>query len=252
MSYNIQNWHRRYVQQTRWTHALVSYLFQRANISSSQKILEVGCGTGAVLQELIRPLNAHYLGLDINQEYLSFFQQTHPNTDLVLGDAHQLPFTKGSFDVCLCHYLLLWVNNPSQVLREMVRMTRSGGIVMALAEPDYGGRIDYPLELSQVGRWQMNSLEQQGANPIMGRKLRALFTDSGVSSVEAGALGGQWSSGFDQPEFESEWNMLQSDLSNQPEILAQLPGFRDLDRLARLKSQRILYVPTFYAWGYVP
>jgi len=252
VQHTTQGWHRRYVQQTHWTQAIASYIFQRAGISSSQTILEVGCGTGAVLQELIRPLNVQYFGLDINLDYLTFTSQSQPDISLVLGDAHRLPLASGCFDVCLCHYLLLWVKNPSQVLREMYRVTRSGGTVMALAEPDYGSRIDYPEDLSPLGKWQMDSLEQQGADPLLGRKLRALFSNCGFSVVEAGALGGEWRSSFDQHEFESEWETLQSDFAHQPETLARLPRLQQVDQRSRQRGERILYVPTFYAWGYVP
>ena len=249
---SINEWHNRFKQQTRWTQALAAYILQRANISSTHHILEVGCGTGAVLEQFIQPLGASYCGLDINPDYLSFFASFHPGARLVLGDAHQLPFSDNSFDVSLCHYLLLWVSDPSQVLHEMLRVTHPGGMVMALAEPDYGGRIDYPAELSLLGKWQMDSLAIQGADASMGRKLRALFTQCGFTSVEAGVIGGQWRQGFDQSEFESEWEILHNDLSNQPEKLAQLPRFQDSDRRARQQGERILFVPTFYAWGYAP
>ena len=63
----------------------------------------------------------------------------------------------------------------------MVRVTHPGGFVLALAEPDYGGRIDYPTELSQIGDWQKNALKQQGANPLMGRELRSIFSHAGIN-----------------------------------------------------------------------
>lgn len=252
MPNTIKHWHHRYLQQTRWTRALASYLFQRAGISSSNSILEVGCGTGAVLQELIRPLNARSFGLDINPNYLTYTAQSHPQSRLILGDAHQLPLADVCFDVCLCHYLLLWVSDPSQVIQEMYRVTRSGGVVMALAEPDYGSRVDYPQDLSLLGKWQMDSLEQQGADPLLGRKLRAHFSNCGLLDVEAGVLGGEWRSTYEHTEFDSEWETLQSDLADQPEIIAQLPHLMDIDALSRKRGERILFVPTFYAWGRVP
>jgi SAM-dependent methyltransferase len=247
-----QDWHQRYLQQTRWTRALASYLFQRAGLSSLHSILEVGCGTGAVLQEIIRPLITQPFGLDINPNYLAYTAQSHPQSRLILGDAHQLPLADGCFDVCLCHYLLLWVSDPSRVIQEMVRVTRSGGVVIALAEPDYGNRIDYPQDLSLLGKWQMDSLEQQGADPLIGRKLRAILSTSGLLAVEAGVQGGEWRSIFDQTEFDSEWDTIQSDLANQPEKLAQLPRLMEIDMLSCKQGKRILYVPTFYAWGRVP
>jgi SAM-dependent methyltransferase len=62
------------------------------------------------------------------------------------ADRHTLPF-QPVFDVTFCHFLLLWVSNPEKVVAEMGRVTRPGGSVR-LAEPDYGGRIDYPESLS--------------------------------------------------------------------------------------------------------
>jgi len=75
----------------------------------------------------------------------------------------------------------------------MARITRPGGAVLALAEPDYGGRIDYPIKLAQMGKWQIESLRLQGADPLMGRKLATIFNSAGFDSVETGVLGGQWS-----------------------------------------------------------
>ena len=251
MSETIRSWHHRFVQQTNWTRNLARYLFQKIKPSSSQLILEVGCGTGAVIQEFLNPLPAHCFGLDINPEYLNFTSQEQPTTRLILGDAHQLPLADGSFDVCVCHYLLLWVTDPGQVAKEMCRVTRPGGVVMALAEPDYGGRIDFPQELSLVGEWQRESLLQQGADPLIGRKLRALFSKSGLIDVEAGVLGGEWKTGAAEAHA-SEWAILRADLADNPPRFAQLEVLADTDILAWEHGERILYVPTFYAWGRVP
>ncbi len=251
MSQTIHVWHQRFVQQTRWTQAIARHLFQRIQLDKSSLILEVGCGTGAVLQELLQLVRSRYFGLDINPDYLSYFSHQQPQSRLILGDAHYLPLGDASCDVCLCHFLLLWVKDPSSVVREMCRVTRTGGVVMAIAEPDYGGRIDYPSELSQLGKWQMESLRHQGANPTIGRKLRALLSNCGLADVEAGVLGGEWNSSFDPQEFNSEWETLQSDLANDPLKLAQMPPLKQMDLQSSAQGERILFTPTFYAWGTV-
>jgi len=245
----IQAWHQRFVQQTHWTQAIARHLFQRIQLDKSALILEVGCGTGAVLQEFLHLESSCYIGLDINPDYLSYFSRQQPQTGLILGDAHNIPLGDASCDVCFCHFLLLWVKDPSSVLREMCRVTRSGGVVMAIAEPDYGGRIDYPSELSLLGKWQTESLSQQGADPNIGRKLRSLFSNTALVNVEAGVLGGEWNSSFNPQEFNSEWETLISDLANQPRKLTQLPRLKQMDAHSSTLGERILYTPTFYAWG---
>ena len=252
LAISVHEWHQRYLLQTRWTRELTNYLFQKARITTSDSILEVGCGTGAVLHELVKPSLSNWFGLDINLGYLFYARENQPQYKFIAGDAHLLPFGDNSFDVCLCHFLLLWLTAPSIALQEMRRVTRSGGVVMALAEPDYGGRIDYPDELSVIGKWQTDSLLQQGADPLIGRKLRTLFAASGLNQIEAGVLGGEWKTASPGTEQESEWAVIRSDLAQEPEKLSRLDKLYRIDQQAQEHNERILFVPTFYAWGRVP
>ena len=84
------------------------------------------------------------------------------------------------FDITFCHFLLLWVRDPLQALREMKRVTRPGGSILALAEPDYDHRIDKPDELAPLGRWQAESLQRQGADPGLGGHLAELFLQADI------------------------------------------------------------------------
>jgi cyclopropane fatty-acyl-phospholipid synthase-like methyltransferase len=43
------DWHARYLQQARWTRPLREYLYGKAGVDSARRVLEVGCGTGALL-----------------------------------------------------------------------------------------------------------------------------------------------------------------------------------------------------------
>ncbi len=252
MPNSVQEWHQRYVAQTRWTRAIASYLFAKFNLPESSLALEVGCGTGAALREILQPHHLRCFGVDINIEYLTFARQNLSETRLTQADAHHLPIANHSFDLTFCHFLLLWVSEPAAVLEEMVRVTRHGGIVLALAEPDHGSRIDFPPELSILGKWQLESLQQQGADPTLGRQLRALFSKSGLIDAEAGILGGEWSSKFDLSDFESEWEVLQSDLAEDNDKLSLLTTLKMIDSNASQNGERVLFVPTFYAWGRVP
>jgi ubiquinone/menaquinone biosynthesis C-methylase UbiE len=247
-------WHARFVQQAQWTQSLRYHMYERANLARARRVLEVGCGTGAVLTELLMQSHGDILGLDISSDHLDFAAHNLPGIPLTCGDAHSLPYRSMVFDVTLCHFLLLWVIDPVAVVREMARVTQPGGVVLALAEPDYGGRIDYPAELGVLGDWQQTSLRQQGADPLIGRKLRAVFRQAGLSDVEAGCLGGQWS-GMPSPEdWEMEWRVLEEDIKKvqNPTGTSEVIRLQKLDELAWEHGERVLFVPTFYAWGRVP
>jgi SAM-dependent methyltransferase len=229
-------------------------------------VLEVGCGTGVIAGELARLGEARVVGLDVAGGMLAFARRQEGGVTYVQGDAHALPFTAGSFDAVVCHYLLLWLADPAQAVREMARVVRPGGafapggVVLACAEPDYGGRVDHPPELAPLGRLQAEALRQQGADPEIGRQLGELFVAAGLQAT-VGVMAGRWNlpaspddgcapgDGFALGDgFEAEWAMRERDLAGllPPEELRRL---RSVDRQALTTGQRVLFVPTFYALG---
>jgi ubiquinone/menaquinone biosynthesis C-methylase UbiE len=255
MSLSIQDRHRRYYRQARWTKSLRDYLFRKSDLNRARLVLEVGCGTGVLLAELdgSPPKQIHGLDIDLERIHLAARQASYAL--LTCGDAHRLPYATHALDVCFCHYLMLWVRDPAAVLAEMIRVTRPGGVVLILAEPDYGGRIDYPAALETLGEWQKSALSQQGANPEMGRRLAGLCASSGLVSVEVGVLGGEWKSLPDQEELTSEWSVYESDFENLGFGNAERAAWKhllELDRAAWERGERVLFVPTFFAWGRVP
>lgn len=250
------NWHARYLQQARWTENLRSYLFNKAEIAAAGRVLDLGCGTGALLEDLPVKAGAAVHGADLSLPAVIEASVHAPGAHLLCADGASLPYADLTFDVVFCHFVLLWVSEPFPVLEEMRRVTRAGGAVLALAEPDYGGRIDYPPPLEQLGRWQADSLRGQGADPTMGRKLAGLFARAGFRQVETGVLGGEWRASMPGDlsrgtrERNLEWEVLQADLAGK--IPAHdIQKMKKLDDEAWKTGERVLFVPTFFAWGRV-
>ena len=255
------DWHKRFLEQARWTRDLREYLYRRAVIAGAKRVLDLGCGTGALTAELSAVTQADIHCLDINPEFLRVASRENPGALPSLGDAHDLPHDSGSFDIVLCHFVLLWVSDPRRVVMEMVRVTRPGGYVLALAEPDYDGRIDFPAELEKLGALQVESLRLQGANPVIGRRLASLFSNAGLAEIETGVMGGQWSGETMIMDIESEWEVLRSDLAflvnkdrtaTPPILNSELEKLEEIAAAASVRGERVLYVPTFYASGIKP
>jgi ubiquinone/menaquinone biosynthesis C-methylase UbiE len=246
------DWHRRYTQQARWTRDLRTYLFEKAGVIGSTRVhgtaplvLEVGCGTGAILSELPERLAPH--GLDIDAAALAQCQVHAPSARLVQGNALQLPYSAKTFDIVYCHFLLLWLQDPLSALAEMKRVAKPGAGVIAFAEPDYSTRIDEPRELVPVGQWQAEALRKQGADPSLGGRLADLFFRAGIQIVETGPIQNAEGSSS-PPDWETEWAVIEADLAGLiPE--ADLHKLKDKDRQAREHGERVLYVPTYFAWG---
>jgi SAM-dependent methyltransferase len=239
------DWHRRYLQQAAWTRDLRRYLFKQAGLNERSRLLEVGCGTGAILSELRAAASLH--GLDIDAGALAQCRLHAPDALLVHGDAIRLPYSSQTFDIVYCHFLLLWVGDPLQSLREMKRVTKAGGHILAFAEPDYTARIDEPRELAPLGEWQTESLRRQGADPSLGARLAGLFFEAGIEVRETATI--QTAESEPSPgEWDTEWAVIESDLAGFIPR-KDMQEMKSLDRLARARGERRLYVPTHFAWG---
>jgi ubiquinone/menaquinone biosynthesis C-methylase UbiE len=245
-------WHNRYRQQAQWTAAVRKYLLGKAGLPQGASILEVGCGTAAVLSEIENEYS-RCVGLDLSYPSLQYARQRNPAMQFILGDGLSLPIRSQVYDLTFCHFLLMWVPEPGRIVKEMARVTKPGGSVIAFAEPDYGGRIDYPAELAILGEFQRIGLQNQGANTTQGRELAALFQDADLAAVESGVLGGQWSNPPDWEAWKIEWQVLETDLRTfqDPTTEENFYSLKELDRQAYIRGKRILYVPTFYAAGIV-
>ncbi len=247
----LERLHSRYLVQATWTASIRDQLFDSIQIQGEQKVLEVGSGTGVVSAKISQRFSLESVGVDIDRSAVTFAQNIDHTSLYLAGDGNNLPFQSAVFDVAVCHYLLLWVEDPEQILDEMVRVTKPGGWVLALAEPDYGGRIDYPRELETVGQMQSQALADQGANPYLGRTLRALFHSAQLTEIRCGLLGGEWQGSPGEDQLDSEWETLARDLSY---LLSadEIEQFKRIDSEAWEMGTRVLFVPTFYAAGRVP
>jgi SAM-dependent methyltransferase len=251
MPLSIQDWHNRFVIQAQWTRALRLYFFDLINLDPADRILDIGCGTGALIPDLHALSPAEIYGGDVSLEHLQQAAQLAPDAGLIGADVHQLPFSDQTFDMVLSHYFLMWVGDTSQAIKQMIRIIKPGGYLVAFAEPDYGGRIDYPPEFILFRDYQIEGLLRVGADPRMGRKLPGLFHAAGLQEVQCGAYDGRWESSLSREDIESEWAVLEEDLKG---ILsaAEIRELKKHEQKSLKNGSRLIYVPTFYAWGRVP
>lgn len=244
----ISDWHERYRLQSSWTLNLRNHIFGKVDAQPGQTLLDVGIGTGALLNEYIgRGLQV--TGLDLDLENCQFAKLNPAKPTIFNADAHNMPFKAQQFDLTVTHYVLLWVHNPAQVVAEMARVTKPGGYVIAFAEPDYHSRIDYPQVFQEIGTIQNRSLAFQGIDLSMGRKLGHIFRTIGLKDVQLGLLAGQWR----LPErdvFENEWDIIAFDLGGLVPV-DEILGMKERALKSWLDGEATVFIPTFYAYGMV-
>ncbi len=163
-------------QQAVWFAPARSRLLRRAHIAGRRRVLDLACGPGTVTGELVRRCGGSVIALDRNRATLGEDGPAFADAWRVGGDAGRLPFADRTFDLVFCQFALMWFDLPAAV-REIRRVLQSGGALIAL-EPDYGGMIEYPVEIASREIWSA-ALNRAGADPQVGRKLPGLLSDAG-------------------------------------------------------------------------
>lgn len=234
----------RFAEQVGWSAALRQYIYEKVELSRWRRLLDVGCGTGALLPDFTNLPGLSTVGIDFDLARLRYAAGQSPDSTFTDADALKLPFARHSFDGAVAHYVFMWVKDPVSALAEMARVVRPGGWILALAEPDHASRIDWPAELVDLGRRQTNALARQGADVQAGRKLSGWFHSAGIELMENGILGGQW--GMTERTAGLEWDVIGDDLNLSPD---ELEFWRSRESDARAMGERTLFVPVFYAIG---
>lgn len=242
------DWHERFSVQAEWTKQLRQYLYMQVGLNEKSRILEVGCGTGVITSELKQYTSNTIAGIDILFDRVEIAKKRDSSSHYQCADVYHLPFADHHFDFVLAHYLFLWLCAPVRAMSEIARVLKPGGTLVTLAEPDYLARIDNPQVLWKLGEMQTKALIQQGANPMAGRLLPTQMTQAGFTDIQYGISGFQTESEKIPTWFESEWKILEDDLT-QFSSTQELLQLRNLDLTAYKNGSRIRWIPTFYAYG---
>jgi len=141
-------------------------------------VLDVATGTGRLPRALLRqpPFEGRVIGLDLSRRMLhEATKQTAQFADrlsYVWQDARNLPFDDGTFDAVTCLEALEFTPNPSDVLAELVRVLRPGGVLLVTNRVGRDARFmpgktfprdafgqllrEFPLEEVRIRPWQMD------------------------------------------------------------------------------------------------
>jgi SAM-dependent methyltransferase len=159
-------------QQAEWLAPARTRALRKAGIAQRRRVLDLGCGFGAVTEELRRRSGGEVVALDWREDALTCNPQAFVGAERVCGDALRLPFGGGAFDLVFCQFTFLWID-AHKAVEEIHRALQPGGVMVAI-EPDYGGMIEHPAGIATKDLW-INALTRAGADPLIGRKLPGLL-----------------------------------------------------------------------------
>ena len=103
-----------------------------AGIRRPCRVADVGCGPGALTTELVTRLGASSVSaVDPSDGFVSAARERLPGVDVRKASAEELPFPDASFDVTVAQLVVHFMSDPVVGLKEMARVTRTGGLVAA-------------------------------------------------------------------------------------------------------------------------
>ena len=111
---------------------LASGLVEAAGVRPGQRALDVGCGPGPLTRVLADRLGANNVAaVDPSEPFAAACRSRVPGADVRVAVAEELPFDSNEFDAVLAQLVVQVMNDRDKGVREMVRVARPGGVVVA-------------------------------------------------------------------------------------------------------------------------
>jgi SAM-dependent methyltransferase len=200
-----------------------------ARVGEGQRVLDVGCGPGALTAVLADRVGVGAVcAIDPAPPFVAATTERLPGVDVRQGRAEELPYDDAAFDAALAQLVVHFMQDPVAGLGEMRRVTRPGGVVAACVWDHGSGRGPLTPFWSVVGElWPDVRGESFDAGVREGHLVR-LAEEAGLCDVEQSEL----TVTVSYQSFEEWWTPYTQGVGPAGEWLARL----DTERRERLRG----------------
>lgn len=231
----------------RYSVLLSPQLADFAGVRRGQRVLDVGCGPGALTAELVSRLGpASVAAVDPSDPFVAATRARYPGVNVLQASAERLPFPDHAYDAALAQLVVHFMADPVAGLTEMARVTRRDGVVAACVWDHGGGRG--PLS----GFWQVARELDPGVrdeSQLAGAReshLAELFEVAGLRGIEATVL----TASLEHQTFDEWWEPFTRGVGAAGSYVASLDSRRqaELRETCRALLPRRPFVITARAW----
>ena len=213
----------------RYSVPLAPALADFAGIAAGQRVLDVGCGPGALTGELVERLGADAVtAVDPSEPFVEAARERHPGVRVELAAAEQLRFGDEEFDAALAELVVHFMTDPVAGLREMARVTRAGGVVAACVWDHGGGHGPLSLFWDAARELEPGVHDESRLAGAREGHLVQLFEEAGLREIEETVLAVD----VEHPSFEDWWDPFMAGVGPAGAFAAGL----DPQRQARLRD----------------
>ena len=158
-----------------------------AGVGRSQRVLDVGAGTGALAAELVARLGAAAVGAaEPSAEFSAGLRRRFADeVEVRQAPAEDMPWNDGSFDAALAQLVVSFVADPPAAAAEMARLVRPGGVVAVCMWHEDGLELAPPLKAARLAATPPDAppprqlplrTEEELAGLLAGARLREVET----------------------------------------------------------------------------
>jgi SAM-dependent methyltransferase len=173
-----------------------------AGVREGQRVIEVGCGPGALTAELVRRVGPQSVSaVDPSAPFVAATEARNPGVDVRLASAERLPFPDRAFDAALAQLVVHFMSDPVAGLAEMARVTRREGVVAACVWDHAGGQG--PLSVFWEAARELDPDVEDESHLAGAREghLAELFERAGLRQIEQTTV----SSSLEHTSFDEWW-----------------------------------------------
>jgi len=186
----------------RYSVPLAPQLADFAGITVGQRVLDVGCGPGALTAELAGRLGPDAVtAVDPSEPFVAAARQRHPGVSVQRAAAEHLPFGDEAFDAALAQLVVHFMAEPVRGLREMARVTREQGVVAACVWDHAGGQGPLGVFWEAARELDRDAEDESQLAGAREGHLAELFRAAGLHGVQEGVL----AVAVEHPSFEEWW-----------------------------------------------
>ena len=173
----------------RYSTLLSPQMADLAGVARGQRVLDVGCGPGALTAVLVDRVGSdHVTAVDPSEPFAAAATARFSGVDVRVASAEALPFQDDAFDTAIAQLVVHFMSDPVRGISEMRRVTRPGGVVAACVWDHAGGRGPVGTFWRAAAKLDPTVVDQSDLPGAREGHLGHLFESAGLTQVETSVV----------------------------------------------------------------